>query len=1832
MPSRRVWLLLLLAVVLRLLTQGWDSGLLSPHPDERQVAFVSEKVAGWFDDPGFYAYGSLHFRAVRTMATVLGEPRAYQGLLVAGRALSLLASIAALVLGWWMARRAWGGRTAEVAVLLVALAPLDLQQSHFATVEAHHSFWVMAALAACFWLARRPGVTAALVAGAAVGGSLAVKVASLPLLLPLALALIVARRAGTVRLPELAGIAVVGGSLAFWLGQPWALTDARPPLAVVGVALVAAGLGRAARARGKGAGRLASAGAWLVFLALATVAAASILTATGSPHLASLVETVGIRLNPAYLAGVGEQVAMVTGRGDLPYVRVYHGTLPFLYPIRELARWGVGPLLLLTAVGGVLCGTRRLLVRPGRWLGRFATPGSVLLALVLAWLVPMALRLATLEVKFLRYFEPLVVPAAMVAAWVLMRLSRRWRRWAVVGVVAGTILWGLMYLWAFTSPHPHRTASQWLSRMVESDQVVAFEHWDETLSLPGVSRVDLTSYDLPDSEEKVRRWVDTLASADWVVLTSNRVRRTVLTNPERFPRTGRLYRLLLAGEAGFEPLARVDRAPRLFGLERPVQLADESFLNYDFPRVVMLRRVEEVDADALVQRTERPLPFLEELDSAALDRAMVEPLERVTAVPGRLHQAVQVLLWTVVFAGLAAATWALLLPAIRSWPDAGVGLSLATGWIGPAWLMWLGSESGLWRTGAATATWIFLAVGVAGAAAACRRRRLIGRLWRSRGRSALQVTAIVAVVWLVFVAARASNPAIFWGEKPMDFSFLNAFLRASTWPPDEPWMAGMPLHYYYFGQVLSSFPILISGCHAAVGYNLMTATIPALAAGLLAPLGLALVRRRRLAAAALLPLLVLLTGNLAWTRLLELARDSRWFDLWWATSRVIPGFAIDEYPLWTALFADLHGHFIALPVLLATLLWGWLVVHLPARTWLLAAAPCAIGAGVLVATNPWDVFVLAAALGFGTLVAARRRWCGLLRLAATGMLSVVAALPYVVELVQGIGAGAGGRGLFLTDADFAPAWAVLVHFGVFLIPLLVLALATLASRRRWLVVVPLAAAGAALGLAIGSSAAALALAGAVVLGAVALWSPAPTLRLAWSLAALATVAVAACERFTLIDRMNTIFKVYNGVWVLLAVALGGLLLAERGWRRSLLAAVWIPLQLVALVNLPLGFAEGWLQPRTRSPRPTLDGQAFLAGSDPQTWFLVRGLEGMARPGEVVAEAARIAYAEYTRVAMHTGQPTVVGWPWHLQQRGQSRAEIDARYEDLEELYGSADPYRQREVLDRYRVRWIVVADIERRTYDIRADDPFARVPGVVRIASRGAASIYLVREASSLVPLPVTAGDIELPDDVRPLARVPVVRSEAVRGVAIDETGGSVVLLDGSLRELDAIGRVLPPDVEPPCAAESVARRRGVTWIGCPDGGIWQRDGRLWRSLGVVEGASGLTVGNDLWAWGQSGLWRYVPRATWRRIFDGPLTAAAAYGPTVAASDGRGVWTFSDDIRRHLAGPLENVRGLAWEGTTLWALADGGLFRSGGAALGWRTALDELDGVSAIAGSDERLWIVLGDGLVLQHARTRWGSPWMPPSQGGLLSQPRGLAVSDAGWFAAADTAHHRVTWFTLSGTCLDVFGRQGGVPGTFQEPTGLALAPDGTLAVADTWNGRVQLLRPDGAIEIVGANFYGPRDVLWLPDGSLLVADTGNRSLLRFVPPRWGRSEVVTFGVPVVGLAQVGGLVAAALPSDGVVALVDVSAGAEVGRIGVPGWQDGEQQEGYLVALPSGELLASAPRSGEIWRLDPGGRQPPAPLPARVPGVTGIALLPDGAILAAQTSEHRLVRIPLDR
>lgn len=1259
---RSIMLLIVVGLMVRVLTQGWDVGTPpSPHPDERQVATVTQTLDGWFANPQFFAYGSLHFNMIRVTTALAGLQSNWSGSMAGGRALSLLCSLGALLLGLWMALKAWGIRTALIFAGLAVWIPLDQQLSHYATVEAHHALWVVAALAAMFQMARSRSGWWALAAGIAVGASLAVKISSAALVLPLALAIGMAVAAGKkISASWLIFPVVAGGMLAFGLGQPWAFEGGYP---------------------------------WI-----------------GD-------------FNPQFLDGLRQQIAMVSGASDVPYVRIYAPTVPVFYSLRELCLWALGPALTLTALWGVVLATILMARRWRRLVQGRLTDSSMLLLLLLAWVIPMAVRLSTLEVKFLRYWAPLLVPLTLLGAWYLARLRGVVGRRIRTTVLCLTALWGIAYLWAFVEPHPFATAAPWLRTVVGQQDVVAWEHWDEHLHGIGSESLTLESYNLPDDDAKVASWCSTLAAADWVILTSNRVRRTVLVNPERYERTGRLYRLLLAGEAGFEVAATVSRSPRLAGLRVPVQRADESFVNYEFPRVIVMRKIAEIDPVGLANSSGQSHPVLDQLDSAALDRRFVDtaPVIRPRVTAGL--QVLQTGQWLALFLLGAAIWWLILLPWLGSWPDAGLGVAFVMGWVVPAWLAWIGSEILNLPVGPASAVMLVGGVTLGGLVFSGRRWSEAWCLARAKQRAISAVAVVFVAVFVLFLMVRLFNPAIHWGEKPMDFTFFNAFVSASQWPPGEPWMAGEPLHYYYFADVLAAFPTLVIDADTGIAYNLMCATVPALAAAPLAALGLLVASRRRRRWFLLMPIGVLLVGNLAWPRMLSLARAERWFDLWWATSRVIPGYAITEYPLWTVLFADLHAHFVALPLLIVAFLWAWVVVRTSDRRWVGAAVFCGLSVAVLVATNPWDIPVFALSLLVAVLAVASRPFESLCRLVAAAIVSVFAAAPFLVELGAWLGGGgAGGRPLvFVTAGDFAPWWAVVLHFGLFLAPLVTVAL--FRPRNDLVVTGVIAAAGLAVGIAFGSSAAGLALAAAILFLTMVRWAPDRLQAIAWSLAGSAMVLVAVAERLTLMDRMNTIFKTYNGAWLLLALALAVVLLRSRGRALAGGLSVFLVLLPFALANLPLGILQGWLQPRMSSPRPTLDGRAFLT-NDPKENFLVTALNGAARPGDVVAEAAGSSYGQFTRISMHTGLSTVVGWEWHLRQRGQSLGAIEKRVRDLNTIYAGVDFVERGRALERYGVDWIVLGDLERETYGLTAIDPFAGVPGVMLWARQGSTVLY----------------------------------------------------------------------------------------------------------------------------------------------------------------------------------------------------------------------------------------------------------------------------------------------------------------------------------------------------------------------------------------------------------------------------------------------------------------------------------------------------------------------------
>ncbi len=101
-----------------------------------------------------------------------------------------------------------------------------------------------------------------------------------------------------------------------------------------------------------------------------------------------------------------------------------------------------------------------------------------------------------------------------------------------------------------------------------------------------------------------------------------------------------------------------------------------------------------------------------------------------------------------------------------------------------------------------------------------------GRWGALRGWLSEHVSLILAAELLFLLAfgflalMRAADPVISGTEKPMELAFLNAILRSPAFPPNDPWLSGYSISYYYFGYVIVAMLTRLTGVTAGFAFNL----------------------------------------------------------------------------------------------------------------------------------------------------------------------------------------------------------------------------------------------------------------------------------------------------------------------------------------------------------------------------------------------------------------------------------------------------------------------------------------------------------------------------------------------------------------------------------------------------------------------------------------------------------------------------------------------------------------------------------------------------------------------------------------------------------------------------------------------------------------------------------------------------------------------------------------------------------------------------------------------------------------------------------------------------
>jgi YYY domain-containing protein len=1411
-----VWLvaIVLFAAAVRLAHIDWDQNH-HYHPDERAVVSAVQRVRLWPPqlNPEFFAYGSLPIYATRVAsdaaALIDRNASTYDGINLMGRRLSALFGTLTVLLLIWLGTRLYDRTVGLLAGFLLAACVLHIQNSRFLTVDVPLTFFVLLALSALVRICRDGRVTSFVLGGAAIGVAVANKFSAMPLFAPLAVAAL-HRYLTERRLVSVAartGLAVLAAAGAFALAQPYALIDF-----------------------------------------------------------------------PRFYRDIIEQSSMVRTAGVFPYTTQYMHTPKYLYELTQLVLWCMGPALGVVAVWASV-------TRPATaWRARRAEDW-----VLLSWVVPFFLISGWFEVKFPRYLLPIYPVMILWAADWLVRKYRSggWLgRLAAPVVVVGTAAAALAFLATYIRPHTVVTASEWFYRHVPPGSRVLSQHWDEgfPFGLPGrnlsaYTVTDFGYYERPDGATKIRELSEELARSNYIVFQTKRLYGAVTRAPERYPKTTNFFYELFAGDLGYTLVHEVASRPALFGIEIPDELADESLTVYDHPKVLFFRNDEHLPAAVLYDKIMNGLP------SRPLTRddlLLARPTgENGVTEGGEVAPVRSSLLALVLFAGFVEALSLAMYGLLRRWCD-GIGalaISKPLGLLVFAYVSWLLSS----LAGASFSQGTLLAVaGVMVLAGAV--------LWRRPGRAPTprpELRATEVLFWgtfAFFLTVRAYNPEIFWGEKPMDFSFLNALTRTTAMPPPEPWFAGSPLHYSYFGYFMVAAVGKALHIAPALTFNLAIAMVAALTASGAFALGAAVGQRWQ--TGLLTAVFITLLGNLAGPRELLGPHPRLNFDYFWATSRVIKD-TINEYPVWSFLFADLHAHVMVMPISLTFICLAvlWIRARVldpdaarPRGTTLVLLFLLALTFGSIAVTNAWSTptYVLLFPFLVGTVWLAEGRHRGLWRLVSGAVGEVVLPTlmviggayllfyPFWTHFVPPERNFGWEQGVLARPVDFLTIWGLfLFALGPFVY---VLWLREVRRDRDRLSVggavlcgvaalVPLAA------LFVSTRVFALSM---FLLAFQVLLAPRTEARwrVAVGMAAFAFAITAGCDLVYVWDRMNTLFKFYLEAWFLMSAAAAVAVQAiwsgavptgrwRRAWQAGLV--VLVSVGLFTTVTDTVGVLR---TNRVPTPKPTLDGMAYLRLRAPEDLAAYEWLNRNIRGIPTILEAHGDSYQEFTRVAMNTGLPTVLGWSYHVYQRSHPWNEINRRKADIQEVYTSDNEAAVAAILERYHVSLVYVGGLERRTYaggnlqrftewtDLLT--PVYQNPGVTIFAVKGRFAGAM--PVTTIEELPEAAGAAE--EEAPPAPEAPgVVRQP--RGVAVTPTGDVVVCDFGNNRlqefardlkffgprgvTVDAGGRVFVSDTGNHRVVRfSAAGMKELEW-----GGKGTEPGKFSEPVGIFADAGG---------------------------------------------------------------------------------------------------------------------------------------------------------------------------------------------------------------------------------------------------------------------------------------------------------------------------------------------------------------------------------------------------------
>jgi YYY domain-containing protein len=593
----------------------------------------------------------------------------------------------------------------------------------------------------------------------------------------------------------------------------------------------------------------------------------------------------------------------------------------------------------------------------------------------------------------------------------------------------------------------------------------------------------------------------------------------------------------------------------------------------------------------------------------------------------------------------------------------------------------------------------------------------------------------------IWAIVRSFQPDIHDLEKFMDFGFINSIMRTDYFPPRDMWLTPLSINYYYFGHLYTAVLTKISAIPSYISFNLMLATVFAFCFVGTFSIGLNLLhllKKFSIKRAAILGFLfsfvVTLGGNLQtiysffkgyntesvmpiWK--LTFAIQSFPNAYWYPNATRFIYHTIHEFPSYSFVVADLHGHVLDIPIVIMLIALS-LVIFLQKKISLIHLVVISFLLAISYMTNAWDGLIFL--LLFSLVILLNSIWNKDKREFKNLFLEI--AKPILIFL--------GGFFLFtfLFNLNFSPfasgigmncSPAFLVKMG-HIGPLLFEN--GQCQHSPWWQLLTLY--GFPLYILLGFL--------------VFLWKRklALTDYLVLTLSIFSLFLIIIPEFFYLKDiyttyfRANTMFKLSYQAFIMFGISsvyiIVRIVSSRKDFKTILEKIIFVLFSVGTLIllflisvypffSIPSGYGE-------LKKVKGLNGINYLDNILPGDYRAINWINKNISEQPVIAEAQGDSYTNYARISANTGLPTILGWTVHEWLWRGSYNIPSSRFTDISNLYESTSLQTTKDIIKKYDVKYIYIGGMEREKYNVN-EEKFKKIGKLVY--SNSQTKVYFIR-------------------------------------------------------------------------------------------------------------------------------------------------------------------------------------------------------------------------------------------------------------------------------------------------------------------------------------------------------------------------------------------------------------------------------------------------------------------------------------------------------------------------